>query len=72
MVEREIEKDIVVSDIKPQLYKVSQISEYSREDQKEATRQISEKIAINLQAKLFGSYPEQIILQGNQWSSYPL
>ena len=72
MVEREIEKDIIVSDIKPQLYKVSQISEYSREDQKEATRQISEKIAINLHANLFGSYPEQIILQGNQWSSYPL
>lgn len=61
-VEREIEKDISVSDQRPQLYKVSQVGEYSRE-RKEADRVISEQIAVGLQANFASIFPPQVFLQ---------
>jgi hypothetical protein len=40
-VEREIEKDIAASGQRPQLYKVSQVGEYTREAQGNANRVIA-------------------------------
>lgn len=62
-VEREIEKDIAVGGQRSQLYKVSQVGEYSREAQGQAEKEISEQIAFGMQANLFGSFPQEIVLE---------
>lgn len=66
VVEREIEKDIQISEVKPQTYKVSQVREYSRDSNQEtANKVIAEQISYNIQQNLYNNFQEQITMQNS-------
>jgi chromosome segregation ATPase len=61
-VEREIEKDMVISQQKPEAYKVYQVREYSRETALDNRTHVAESIANSLQQTFFNNQTEQIVI----------
>ena len=65
-VEREIERDIAVTDTSSQVYKVSQIREYTREASPVRDVNVMQEVSGGIQAHILGNVSEQLFLNSQR------